>query len=404
MSSMDKKPTRTHSGFNDKAPAPPEQMEPALSYKKADALAWGLLGITSQISREPNIDPLVFFPYVLKIISQALKVKQLGLHLLDDQLKQLHLIEQMGAGGGWQIVRLQDASPLVSCLQSGQPEFGAISGLGQVLAAPIVGVDLPVGSVSIVLPGELDDEPKEQWRTFMATAGYLLGIALEHTGLINELLKQLESVHSMQRLEYERACSLEDQNKDLLQTNVHLQHLIITDPLTGLVNRRHVVEVVNREIERSKRSGSPFCLCVLDVDRFKAINDNLGHQTGDQALVLLADLLIGGVRRVDVVGRFGGEEFVIILANCELKMGVNVAEHLRAKVEKESVTGPFAVRGGFTVSIGVAQYQEDMSMEQLLSMADAAMYRAKEAGRNRVEAAPLSNYEFHFSYASLKEC
>jgi diguanylate cyclase (GGDEF)-like protein len=333
-------------------------------------------------SREPNIDPLHFFPHVLKVLSKYLNLKQVGIYLLDDHKQQLHLIEQIGLPSqqpAWRIIRLHECVPLDTCLRSAQPQSGHIPTLGWVMAAPVVGVDMAVGAVTIVCAQEPSQKNWQQWKSFLSILGYLLGIAMEHSGLINELLRQIEAVNYLQRQEVERVIHLEDQNRNL-------QRLIITDPLTGLVNRRHLSEKLEREIARHQHTGSPFCVCVIDIDHFKSINDNLGHSAGDQALVLLAEWLTQGLRRADVVSRYGGEEFVIILTDCALNAGMRIAEQLRSKVETASQVAPFDSQGGFTISVGVVQYQDSMNQPQLLDWADAAMYRAKRAGRNRVEA------------------
>jgi diguanylate cyclase (GGDEF)-like protein len=350
-----------------------------------------ILETVRRISREPNIDPLLFFPQVLKSLNKRLRLMQTGIHLLDDQKQHLHLIEQFGvpAQPGWQIIRLSDANPLAACLRGSRPQYGHMPGLGSIMAAPIVGVELSVGTITIIQPQEIAYERWLEWENFLATLGYLLGIALEHTGLINELLRQIEAVNHMQQQELERASLLEDQNRNL-------QQLIITDPLTGLINRRHLDTMLEHEIARSQRTEAPFCLCLLDIDNFKSINDNLGHLAGDQALVLMAQWLTEGLRRADVVSRYGGEEFVLLLSDCDLNAGIKVAEQLRAKVEQASRIVPFALRGGFTISAGVIQYQQGMESRQLLDSADAAMYRAKRAGRNRVEAADLSSPDLNF--------
>jgi diguanylate cyclase (GGDEF)-like protein len=339
-----------------------------------------VLEITRRISREPNIDPLLFFPQVLQSLSKYLNLRQTGVYLLDDHKKQLHLIEQLGLSSqpGWKIIRLNDNSPLDACLRTSQPQSGHMPLMGWVVAAPIVGVDLAVGAIAIIYSQEPNRESWRQWEGFLSTLGHLLGIAMEHAGLINELLRQIEAVNYLQQQEFERAIILEDQNRDL-------QRLIITDPLTGLVNRRHLNEKLEREIARHHHTGSPFCLCMIDIDHFKSINDTLGHSAGDQALVLLAEWLTQGLRRADVVSRYGGEEFVIILSNCDINAGMRIAEQLRSKVETASQAAPFGQQGGFTISAGVIQYQDHISLQQILDLADAAMYRAKHAGRNRVE-------------------
>ncbi len=349
--------------------------------------------IADQVSRQPHMDPLAFFPLLLNTIIKALGVSKTGLHLLDDEKGQLHLIEQMGdvTKEVWQIVALPDnPTPLGQSLHMSKVQCGAMNGLGNIMAAPIIGVELPLGTLSVCLPDGLDDNAAADWESFLLGLGYLAGIALEHTGLINELLNNIDVLQEMQRRDAERAHLLEYQNRFLESTNTSLQNLAITDPLTGVANRRRIMDALQQEINRSMRTKLPFCLCMADVDYFKRINDEFGHQTGDKALMLLAGWLKESVRQLDLVGRYGGEEFLIILNNCRLEDGHSVANKLRQLVEQKSVIEPFKERGGFRLSLGVAQHQPGMDAADLTALADKALYQAKAGGRNQVVAAPLN--------------
>ncbi|WP_109109338.1 diguanylate cyclase [Azospirillum sp. TSO35-2] len=163
-----------------------------------------------------------------------------------------------------------------------------------------------------------------------------------------------------------------------------LRRMATTDPLTGLSNRRRFMELAETEMARLRRYGRPVSVLMLDIDRFKAINDHHGHAAGDQALVRLADVCRSELRDTDHVGRLGGEEFAIILPETGLSSAVEVAERLRQRLALADM--PLA--GGslrMTVSIGVAVCDgEDTSIERALGRADRAMYEAKTLGRNRV--------------------
>ena len=350
-----------------------------------------LVSTADQVSRQPNIDPLVFFPVLLASVSQTLDVKNVAIHLLDDQKQQLHLIEQIGGypREQWQLIDLHDqGNPTALALRLAAVQYGNIP--QPVMSAPVIGVELPLGTLTIQLP-EQADYLKDDWEEFLLGMGYLAGIALEHSGLINELLSNIDELQELRRREAERAHMLEFHNKFLESTNTSLQNLVVTDPLTGLANRRRLMDALQQEISRSQRTGVPFCLCMADLDFFKAINDELGHQVGDQALVWVAAKLRANVRQLDVVGRYGGEEFMLILSNCLLETAGNVAEKLRKVVEEQSAFGPFSSRGGFRVSLGVVQYQPGMDVEQLINAADQALYRAKANGRNRIEVGVLDS-------------
>jgi len=163
--------------------------------------------------------------------------------------------------------------------------------------------------------------------------------------------------------------------------------LSITDGLTGLWNRRLFDLRMNEELQRAIRFQEPFGLMLVDLDHFKDVNDRYGHQAGDAVLVELARRLTDATREVDVVTRFGGEEFALILPKTPVQGTLRLAEKVREVVSNE----PFATGNAsipVTVSVGAAGYPDHgLSTADLLAAADAALYRAKENGRNRVEEA-----------------
>jgi diguanylate cyclase (GGDEF)-like protein/PAS domain S-box-containing protein len=163
-----------------------------------------------------------------------------------------------------------------------------------------------------------------------------------------------------------------------------LRELATRDSLTGAANRRHFVELAQRERERSLRSKSGLSLCLIDADNFKHINDEHGHVVGDHALVALARAARAELRAADVLGRLGGEEFAILLPDTELPGALVVAERVRAAVANASVENEGGRRVGVTISVGVAQMKGDESLESLLKRADLALYAAKDRGRNQV--------------------
>lgn len=164
-----------------------------------------------------------------------------------------------------------------------------------------------------------------------------------------------------------------------------MRKLANTDALTGIANRRHIMELGNREFSRAGRYGSALSVLMLDIDRFKSVNDRWGHQTGDRVIQQLAKLMLLFVREQDMCGRLGGEEFALILPETDAAGAKPIAERLREKIEAcTSVQADGAVVVRFTVSIGIASLTPgDASFEALLQRADGALYRAKESGRNR---------------------
>jgi diguanylate cyclase (GGDEF)-like protein len=162
-----------------------------------------------------------------------------------------------------------------------------------------------------------------------------------------------------------------------------VKSLAIQDGLTGLYNYRYFWEVLHREVELSRRYRHPLSLLFLDIDDFKKVNDTVGHQVGDLVLKALGTYLLGAVRQADLVCRYGGEEFVILLAETDSREARISAERLRQGISQIIVPLPDKELH-FTVSIGVAGLQPWMDGDNLVKAADAALYRAKQAGKNRV--------------------
>ena len=167
----------------------------------------------------------------------------------------------------------------------------------------------------------------------------------------------------------------------IAERTAELERISVTDQLTGLFNRRKLDEALIQEMERAERYGQAFSVVICDVDKFKSVNDLHGHQVGDMVLVSITKILRQGVRKTDIIGRWGGEEFIVICPNTDLNGAVAMAEHLRQLVEGNK----FNVVGPKTCSFGVAQLTLDEPVKSLVFRADAALYRAKAGGRNRVE-------------------
>lgn len=194
--------------------------------------------------------------------------------------------------------------------------------------------------------------------------------------VFNSMAAELQSYTS----ELER--KVEERSAELHKMVERLERLATTDELTGLHNRRHFDTVLDFEIRRSSRSRHDITLIMIDVDHFKALNDTYGHPCGDAVLRDLAQVLKSTLRSTDIVARYGGEEFVVLLLDTPRQTGLVAAEKLRCAV-RDHAFSPRAV----TVSLGVASYPRDASApEELLARADAALYRAKAAGRDRVMA------------------
>ena len=175
---------------------------------------------------------------------------------------------------------------------------------------------------------------------------------------------------------------------DTLDMVRELKHSAVTDALTGLPNRRYLYEIAPRLMKIAGRyEDQPLSILMLDIDYFKRFNDKYGHQTGDLVLKKVAQIIRLTLRKSDIPIRFGGEEFLVMMPHTDLKRAFVVAEKLRRKVAETEVVTPEGERLHVTVSGGVAQYHKNMSLDELIKKADEALYKAKAAGRNRIEIA-----------------
>lgn len=159
------------------------------------------------------------------------------------------------------------------------------------------------------------------------------------------------------------------------------------DALTGLANRGHFTEMATQEIERARRFNDPLSVALLDLDFFKRVNDTHGHDAGDLALITFAGVCQEMTRKIDLVGRIGGEELAILLPRANKEPAYEMLQRLRLRLMESPVRTADGTQFGLTVSIGLAALNPDIrDLRELLRNADAALYRAKREGRNRVEA------------------
>lgn len=170
-------------------------------------------------------------------------------------------------------------------------------------------------------------------------------------------------------------------NRELKRNEAIIQELIHTDPLTGIGNRRRFDDALAIEVERSRRYNHPLCLLITDLDHFKDVNDHYGHTLGDEVLKRFAGLLREHCRQSDLVTRFGGEEFMVLLPDTPLENTVACVERIRCKLESQPLVEQV---GRVTASFGVAMRAAEEDGASLMRRADQALYRSKNEGRNRI--------------------
>jgi diguanylate cyclase len=170
----------------------------------------------------------------------------------------------------------------------------------------------------------------------------------------------------------------------LRDSRQQIQVLATRDGLTGLWNRRHIDVLLESAVQFASRHGTPLCVALVDVDHFQRVNDRHGHATGDRVLEAVANALVGSLRSEDHVGRYGGEEFVLLLSATSLNQAATLTERLRQHLNTRPILP--AGEGPVTASFGLAEWRSGETAGALVQRADRALYRAKAAGRNRVEA------------------
>jgi diguanylate cyclase (GGDEF)-like protein len=242
-------------------------------------------------------------------------------------------------------------------------------------------------SIYIMVLTILDDEDKLA-EAFDCGADDYLTKPVESKPLLARLKAGMRMIREQQALRMEQ----EELRRRLLElsiANQRAQEAALTDVLTGLYNRRHAMARLAQEWAEAERGHRPLCVLALDIDHFKAVNDNHGHDTGDAALRQFAEILRVYSRTPDVPCRFGGEEFLLIAPDTPLEGALNLAERIRLAVQdKPLVAAGVSLR--LTVSIGIAEKSpKHGNIDQLIKAADEALYRAKQNGRNRTEKARL---------------
>jgi diguanylate cyclase (GGDEF)-like protein len=163
-----------------------------------------------------------------------------------------------------------------------------------------------------------------------------------------------------------------------------IKEMSIRDELTGVYNRRHLMELLEHEHHRISRGGAHFSVAMLDIDHFKSVNDTYGHMTGDEVLKAVSDVICNSLRSADFCGRYGGEEFLLVMTQTNIKGALLCAERIRSNIERgrfPNVGPDFRV----TVSLGVTEFAGKEDIPTMIGRADKALYRAKETGRNRVD-------------------
>ena len=319
----------------------------------------------------------------------------------DSREQRLHLEATLRDGGFADVRHAGSATDAFRMLGLDGPEKPGGSPvqliLMDILLAPIDGVEAcgritrstRAQGIPVVMVCALDDEQGLQRALDMGAVDYVMRPIRDA-----ELLARVRHIIRLNReaaLRDARERELLAVTRQLASANEALQRLSLQDGLTGIANRRHLDEYLDREWRRAIRSHAPLSVVMADIDNFKSYNDTYGHQAGDEALRRVAQAMGGSLHRAgDLVTRCGGEEFAVILPETPLEHAHRVAETLRLAVESLGIEHRGSpVAPWLTISVGVASEvpERSSSAAALLGIADTAMYRSKNGGRNRVTAA-----------------
>jgi diguanylate cyclase (GGDEF)-like protein len=260
--------------------------------------------------------------------------------------------------------------------------------LGESIAGHIAknGVPLVVSDIEKAIPSR-KNRPRYKTKSFVSIP---LKMESRVIGVINISDKITGEVFTKEDLNillsFANYASIALEREAYYSMSEELKTISMTDPLTGLFNRRYFLQRLFEEVERVKRHKECFTVFMIDIDDFKAFNDKYGHMAGDEILKYTAGAIKEGVRAIDVVARFGGEEFSVILPSTSKEESLVIAERIRKSVERMRLPEEkFSIKEGLTISLGVAEFAHDAwNIEELLHNADKAMYLAKSMGKNRV--------------------
>lgn len=236
----------------------------------------------------------------------------------------------------------------------------------QVVLVAVYALALFSAVVWYALRHSATDEPPSLFGAY----AFMLFIVLSATTFLTWRLQQIRA-------------HMRKQKNQLTLALEQIQRIATRDELTGVVNRRFMLEKMREEVQRAQRTSSPLLLAMLDIDHFKRINDQYGHQVGDRALQMFCSVVQNNLRTTDTLSRWGGEEFLVLFTDTDISVGNICLERVRAKVaEIEMPVGTDCVR--MTVSVGATPYHDGEAIEKTLQRADAALYDAKARGRNQI--------------------
>jgi diguanylate cyclase (GGDEF)-like protein len=283
-------------------------------------------------------------------------------------------------GGEVKIVRAHGygAKELQSLFQNGQLSVSETPFLLKMAmsGSPIVITDTLSDPNWVNLPG------MERTRSYLGVPIFVKGKIMGYINVESSQPHDYTNTHGKRLMVFADQAAVAIENSRMFEK---LEQMAVVDTLTGLYSRRHFSDLGGKEIERARRYGNPLSLLMIDLDHFKSFNDTLGHAVGDQILVEVANIIGTTLRKIDIPGRLGGEEFAVLLPETNQQNGMLVAERLRQAITRLRIPIKDAVIDNVTASFGLSTLCDGhVDLQSLITSADMAMYKAKENGRNMV--------------------
>lgn len=250
-------------------------------------------------------------------------------------------------------------------------------------------INMAVGNIILFTQGAIHriEGDTQQYSDQLNSASQQLSAAAVDQGVESLLTKLLTETKGMHDSSLKLRGELNEANRKIEQMNqefTRIRHESLTDPLTGLKNRRAFDKEIVQMHAAASISKEPLSVLLVDIDHFKNVNDTHGHLLGDCVIKRVAQWLMESVRGKDLIARFGGEEFVLILPETDLRGAAAVAENIRSNIAKRTLRHGEKTIGRVTVSVGAVQTKDEESVESLIDRADQALYQAKREGRNRI--------------------
>jgi diguanylate cyclase (GGDEF)-like protein len=228
----------------------------------------------------------------------------------------------------------------------------------------------------------------ERYQDHLTQLERLTSISDGYQTALRERNQTITDRYARQMRQLKKIVRISDQYQQMLrESNETLKTTSTRDPLTGLANRRLMLERLQSETAIAERRLSPFTIALIDIDHFKLINDNFGHQAGDEVLIAIAHTLADGLRAYDVCARWGGEEFMALMPHTTGADALEIAVRLRRRVN-ELAHPALSGQDAPTISIGIAEYHLNTSFSEAIKRADGTLYEAKSSGRDRIVLAP----------------